>query len=335
MDVDLRLLRSFEAVADELHFGRAARRMFLSQPSLSRAVRDLERALGVELFSRTSREVRLTPAGEALQEELPRLFAQLEHVLTRAQRVGRGETGELRVAFLASATNVLLPAVLRTFREAFPAIGLSLDEMLDDTALAGVLARRFDVALVRTRRPEPELDFAELAREPLCLVVSADHRLARRRRARYEDLREDSLILWPRVDAPESFDDIIEGCRRAGFSPSVVQEASGAYTILALVSAGLGVSVLAASYEALRGRDLVFVPLVGRRTVLYAAWRTDDASVARRNFVDVARSVSRRIRTHPPPATSELNETQRAFPCEARSASSRSTSSRSRGPMSA
>jgi DNA-binding transcriptional LysR family regulator len=295
MNVDLRLLRAFEAVAEELHFGRAARRLFLSQPSLSRAVRDLERALDVELFARTSREVRLTPAGEALREELPRLLAEHERVLTRAQRVGRGETGELRVAFLASATNVLLPAVVRTFRNAFPAVALTLEETLDEPALEGVLSRRFDVALIRTRREDGGLAFEPLMREPLCLVVSADHRLARRRRARYEDLREDGLVIWPRKSAPESFDDVIEGCRRAGFSPQVVQETEGAYTILALVAAGVGVSVLAGSYQALRGDDVMFVPLAGRQTVLYAAWLPGDASAARKNFVDVACRVSRSL----------------------------------------
>jgi DNA-binding transcriptional LysR family regulator len=146
------------------------------------------------------------------------LLAEHERVLTHARRVGRGEAGELRVAFLASATNVVLPAVVRTFRSAFPAIVLTLEETLDDAALVGVLARRFDVALVRTVRRQPELAFERLVREPLCVVVSADHRLARRRRVRYEDLSEDGLILWPRRDAPESFDDVVEGCRRAGFS---------------------------------------------------------------------------------------------------------------------
>lgn len=297
MNVDLRLLRAFEAVAEDLHFGRAARRLFLSQPSLSRAVRDLEQALGVDLFARTSREVRLTPAGEALKDELPRLLAEHERVLTRTQRVGRGETGELRVAFLASATNVLLPAVVRTFRNAFPSVALTLEETLDEPALEGVLARRFDVALVRTRREDATLAFAPLLREPLCLVVAADHRLARRRRVRYEDLREDGLVIWPRKAAPESFDDVIEGCRRAGFSPTVVQETEGAYTILALVAAGVGVSVLAGSYQALRGGDVVFVPLAGRQTVLYAAWLSGDSSAARENFVDVARRVSRDLAT--------------------------------------
>jgi DNA-binding transcriptional LysR family regulator len=295
MDVELRLLRAFEAVADELHFGRAARRLYLSQPSLSRAVRELERAMGAALFARTSREVRLTPAGAALKRELPGLLTEYERVLEHARRSGRGEAGELRLAFLPSATTVVLPPVVRAFRSTFPEVALALSETLDDEALEGVLARRFDVALVRTKRRQPELAFAPLVREPLCLVVAADHRLARRRRVRYEDLRDDGLVLWPRVDAPESFDDVIEGCRRAGFSPTVLQEAHGAYTILGLVAAGVGVSVLAGSYEALRRADVAFVPLAGRRTTLQAVWRTDHGSAARQNFVDVARRVSRRL----------------------------------------
>jgi DNA-binding transcriptional LysR family regulator len=295
MNVELRLLRAFEAVADELHFGRAARRLYLSQPSLSRAVLDLERALDTKLFARTSRDVRLTAAGAALQEQLPHLFEEYEYVLARTQRVGRGEAGQLRLAFLASATTVVLPAAVRGFRDAFPGVALTLEQTLDDAALAGVLARRFDLALVRTVRPQPGLAFERLVREALCLVVPAGHRLAGRRRVRYEDLSEDGLVLWPRREAPESFDDVVERCRGAGFSPNVVQEASDAYTILALVAAGIGVSVLAGSYESLRGDDVAFVPLSGRYTTLQAAWRADDASSARENFVAVARRVCRRL----------------------------------------
>ncbi len=293
MDIELRLLRAFEAVAEDLHFGRAARRLHVSQPSLSRAVRDLERELGVPVFARTSREVRLTEAGAALQEALPLLFGEYARALERARRAGRGEAGELRVVFLASATNLVLPAVVRAFRGSYPGVVLTLEEALDDVALEGVVARRFDVAVVRTRRRDPVLAFARLSREPLCVVVPADHRLATRRRVRFDDLRGEDFVLWPRAEAPESFDSIVEDCRRAGFGPRIAQEASGAYTILALVAAGVGVSVLAGSYGALRGRDVVFVPLAGRHTALYAAWRTDDDSAARRNFVAVARKVTR------------------------------------------
>jgi DNA-binding transcriptional LysR family regulator len=290
MDIELRLLRAFEAVAEELHFGRAAERLFVSQPSLSRAIRDLEQRLGVELFARTSREVRLTEAGLALQEGLPRLLGEHERVLDRARRVGLGEAGELRVGFLASATNVLLPAVVRSFSRAFPEVTLTLEETLDDDALAGVLARRFDLAFVRTLRSQPELSYEALVRERLCVVVPPDHALARRSRVAYADLRSERFVLWPRREAPESFDDVVEGCRAAGFSPQIVQEASGAHTILALVAAGVGVTVLASSYQAQRGRDLVFLPLTGRETTLYAVWRTEDASAARENFVASARS---------------------------------------------
>ncbi len=292
MNIDLRLLRAFAAVAEDLHFGRAARRLHVSQPSLSRAVRDLERELGGALFTRTSREVRLTAAGKALKEALPPFFAEYERILGRVREAGRGQVGELRVVFLASATNAVVPSVVRAFRESYPGVALTLEEALDDAALEGVLGRRFDVALVRTRRRDPELAFARLAREPLCVVVAADHRLARRRLIRFEDLRGEGFVLWPRGDAPESFDSIAEGCRRAGFVADVAQEASGVYTILALVAAGIGVSVLAGSYRALRGSDVVFVPLAGRHTALYAAWRSDDASPARRNFVAVARKVT-------------------------------------------
>lgn len=287
----MRLLRSFEAVADELHFGRAARRLYVSQPSLSRSIRELERRLGVELFARTSREVRLTEAGRILHERLPRPLGDLDALLTYIGRVGRGEVGHLGIAFLPSATNRLLPAIVRAFRSSFPSVSLALEETLDDAAIEGLLARRFDVALVRIVRSRPELRFEPLVREPLCVAVGHDHRLASRKRLRYADLRDERFILWPRQLAPESFDEIVERCRSAGFTPQVVQEAEHAPTILGLVAAGVGISVLARSYEALRSGDVLFVPLERDSTTLHVAWRADDRSAARQNFVEIARRV--------------------------------------------
>jgi DNA-binding transcriptional LysR family regulator len=218
-------------------------------------------------------------------------------LLTYVGRVGRGEAGHLRVAFLPSATNRLLPAIVRAFRSDFPSVTLALEERLDDPAIEGLLARRFDVALIRTVRSRPELRFESLVREPLCVAVGHDHRLARRRRVRYVDLRDEGLIIWPRRSAPESFDEIVERCRGAGFTPRIAQEVEHAPTILGLVSAGVGISVLARSYEALRSGDVVFVPLERHSTTLHAAWRTDDQSAARENFVATARRVGPAART--------------------------------------
>jgi DNA-binding transcriptional LysR family regulator len=125
------------------------------------------------------------------------------------------------------------------------------------------------------------------------VAVAHDHRLARRGTITYADLEGEPFVLWPRATAPETFDDVIQACRAAGFSPRVVQEATSAYTILGLVAAGVGVSVLASSYAARSGDDTVFVPITDSRTTLYLAWRGDDPSAARDNLIAVARRVAR------------------------------------------
>jgi DNA-binding transcriptional LysR family regulator len=271
-------LRYFVAVAEELHFGRAAERLHITQPSLSRGIRDLERMLGIDLFTRTKRTVRLTDAGRALLAEAPRALA-----------------GVLRLGFLPSATIELVPALVRASRAAFPGVRLRLLEMLDDPQLEALHERRLDLGLLRTRHPSDELAFEPLHRERLCVVVARDHRLAGRRRVRYADLLDEALILWPRPGAPDTFDAVIEACRSAGFSPKVIQEATSAYTIIGLVAAGVGVSVLAGSYNARSGGDVAFVPISGSETVLYIAWRPNEPSAARDNLVAVARRVAARL----------------------------------------
>jgi DNA-binding transcriptional LysR family regulator len=290
---DLRLLRYFLAVADELHFGRAAQRLHIAQPSLSRAIADLEAMLGVQLFVRTKRSVRLTDAGRTLLEQGPRALVEVQQVFEQARRVGRGEVGQLRLGFLPSATAQLLPAIVRAHRAAFPAVRLHLSEMLDQPQLEALAQRHLDLALLRTVRDDPTLVFEPLLGEPLSVAVAHDHPLARRDSISYADLEGEPFVLWPRATAPETFDGVIQACRAAGFSPHVVQEATFASTILGLVAAGVGVSVLASSYAARSGDDVVFVPIADSETTLYLAWRGDDPSAARDGLIAVARSVAR------------------------------------------
>jgi DNA-binding transcriptional LysR family regulator len=292
---ELRLVRYFIAVAEELHFGRAAERLQIAQPSLSRAIRDLERMLGADLFVRTKRSVRLTDAGRTLLGEAPRALAEVERAFDETRRMGRGEVGELRLGFLPSATIELVPALVRASRAAFPGVRLQLLELLDDPQLEALRDRRLDLGLLRTARPDAELTFEPLVRERLSVAVAHDHRLALRKRARYADLRDEPLILWPRPAAPETFDAVIEACRGAGFSPRVIQEATSAYTIIGLVAAGVGASVLASSYGARSGDDVVFIPITGSETTLYLAWRRHEPSAARDNLIGVARRVATRF----------------------------------------
>jgi DNA-binding transcriptional LysR family regulator len=292
---ELRLLRYFVAVAEELHFGRAAARLRIAQPSLSRAIRDLERVLDTEVFTRTKRTVRLTDAGHALLREAPRALAEVERACEQARRVGRGEAGELTLAFLPSAATELVPAIMRASREAYPGVHLRLLELLDDRQLEGLREGRLDVGVLRTRRHSDELTFQPLRRERLTVAVAHDHRLARRKRIRYADLSGEALIMWPRAEAAETFDTIIGACRRAGFSPQVIQEASSAHTIIGLAAAGVGAAVIASAFSTHTGADVLFIPITDSELVLYLAWRTHDPSPARDNLIAVARRVATRL----------------------------------------
>jgi DNA-binding transcriptional LysR family regulator len=266
----------------------------VSQPALSRAIQELERLVGVELLARTNRTVRLTDAGRVLLEEAPRAFAEVDRALAETRRVGRGEVGRVRIGFLPSATNELVPAAVRTFRAKFPAVVLELSEQLDDPQLEALAQDRLDVGVLRTTRYLDDVAFEAIAAEEQCVAVSRDHSLAERRRVSFRDLQDEHFVLWPRRTAPETHDAIVERCRAAGFSPRIVQEAPQAHTLLGLVAAGLGVSILVRSYRSLRGGDVVFVPIRGERSTLYLAWRTDRPSAARDNFLAVARQIAER-----------------------------------------
>ena len=289
---ELRLIRYFVAVAEELHFGRAAVRLRISQPSLSRAIRDLERVLGADLLIRTKRRVRLTEAGHALLHEAPHALAEVERACDQAQLVARGQAGQLRIGFLPSATVRLVPALVRESRKAYPALQLRLHELFDDPQIEALDERRLDLGILRDPRPHAELAFEPLLRERFSLAVAHDHRLASRRRVSYADIRDEGLIIWQRSMATQTYDTIIEACRSAGFSPRVVQEASSAHTIIGLVAADMGVAVLASSYSARSGPDVVFVPITGSESTLYLAWRSDDESTARDHVIAIAHRVA-------------------------------------------
>ncbi|MDO8212661.1 LysR family transcriptional regulator [Conexibacter sp. CPCC 206217] len=290
MDVELRHLRYFVAVAEELSFTRAAERLHIAQPPLSTQIRKLERELGVELFDRSRRAVALTAAGDVLLVEARRLLEQVDQSLRAAVRAGTGEVGRLAIGFVPSASNALLPSQLRAFHGRYPGVELTLREMAPDDLVAAVLAGGIDVCFLYLPFADERLRTRTVLREPLVAALPAEHRLAggRRKTVALEQLRDEPFVLPARHHMPGLNAGIVAACRSAGFEPEVVQrDVWLLQTVLGLVAAGLGVALVPASVQNLNRAGVVFRPLRDAHAPIEmgAFWRAGDGSAALANFV--------------------------------------------------
>lgn len=289
--MELRHLRYFVILAEELHFGRAAEKLHISQPPLSMQIRALENELGVMLFNRTQRHVALTQAGHALLQEARQLLARVDQAILITRRAGRGEIGELAVGFISVADYNVLPLVLREFRRKYPLVNLTLREATTDAQVRDLLAGRLDVGFLLPPITEPALESVSILREPLIAALPEKHPLAKKPgKLALEKLKDEPFILFPRPNAPGLYDDIVSCCKTAGFSPRVEQEAIQMQTIISLVSAELGVALIPASLSNLRRTGVVYKALRHQSplTEIHLAWRRGDELPALRVFVDLA-----------------------------------------------
>ncbi|MCC7547460.1 MAG: LysR family transcriptional regulator [Burkholderiales bacterium] len=292
--MELRHLRYFVTVAEELHFGRAARRLHLSQPPLSMQIKALEEEIGVTLLLRNQRPVELTVAGEVFLKEARDILARADAAAEAARRAARGETGDLRVGFVTIADYSILPPVLQRFRHASPDIRLVLQEATTDVQLRELAEARMDVGFVLPPVEEERLQVLPLLQEPLLAALPESHPAARARGPiSLRRLADSPFILFPRHMATGLYDDTIRFCRQAGFSPRVEQEAVQMQTIVSLVSVGLGVALIPASLRHLGRTGVVYKPLRERSplTVVALAWRKSDARATTARFVHAVQSV--------------------------------------------
>ncbi len=292
--MELRHLRYFTAVAEELHFGRAAARLCMAQPPLSQQIRQLEQELGVVLFNRTKRRVELTAAGRAFLEQVQPVFAQVERAVRAAQRTSRGEIGQLGIGFVPSADLDLLPRVLRVWRARFPRVEMELHVLLPSEQVEALRDGRIQVGFVRLPMDDSGLVVEPIQREPLLAALPVGHRLARRARVRLADLAADAMVMFPRRMAPGYYDLLIRACGRAGFVPRVLHEEAGSIqTNLALVAAHLGVTLMPASIRSLRRAGVVYRPLAAPVPIveMAVAYLREDQSAVLPAFLQVLREV--------------------------------------------
>ena len=295
--MELRHLRYFTAVAEELHFGRAAERLHMAQPPLSQHILNLERELGVKLFARTKRKVELTDAGRVFLADVRLILSRTEQAIHNAQRASRGEFGRLIVGFVLSATCSLIPAILRVFRERYPAVELVLEEITTEQGLTALTEGQMQLCFIRL--PVPDLDASLLLesvlKEKIVLALPAGHSLTARAKVPLRLLANEPFIIFPRGQGKGFYDHLVSLCRQAGFSPKVAQEAGQMQTILSLVAAGLGVALIPASVQSLRSEGVVYKPL-GEQvpgTGIAMIWQRRDESIMLKNFARVVREVAR------------------------------------------
>ena len=294
--IDLRRLRYFVAVAETLHFGRAATRLHISQPPLSRQIQQLEQEIGTLLLRRSKRHVELTDAGAYLLVDGRRMLADAEQVGERTRRAAQGAIGQLTLGFISAVDYSILPGVLRAYREAYPGVTLDLRELTSDIQLRDLRALRIDAGMLLAPVDDASLLSLPLLREPLVVAMPASDPLARRsRRVSLKALATRSFILFPRSNAPGLHDMIVDFCRAAGFARRVTQEAIQMQTIISLVSAGLGVALVPASLMDLKRSGVVYRPLREQspQIAIALAWRRDNRSVCVANFVTTARRHAR------------------------------------------
>jgi len=277
--MDLRQLRYFQAVAEELSFSKAARRLRVAQPALSRAVKELEQHLGVRLLDRDRRSVALTPAGAVLLDNAFLLFERIDELVRRVQRTALGEEGELRLGYIGPPTQNFLGRLLAAFHGRYPRVNIVLEERTPERVCEMVARGRLAVGLTRPVLSGRALGLSAtlLRREPLWAALPEGHPLLSRAEATWRDLAREPLIILSRREGVGLHDAIVEACRRARFAPRIVHTPSVIGTILAYVETGAGVGIIPDSVAALgAGRPLGFRPLTPRRTVdLVMVWSGD------------------------------------------------------------
>ena len=290
--MELRLLRYFIVVAEELHFSRAAEILHIAQPPLSQQIQHLEQELGVALFVRTKRRVQLTPAGKAFLVEARKVIAQAEHAIEVARQAQQGLLGRLEIGFVSGASAEALPSLLKPFRERFPLVEIKLQPLATTQQVQALREEQIHIGLLHPPLLDASLELEIIRREPLLVVLPAEHALATQERIALSQLREEAFILPPRAWNPGTFDQVSSLCRAAGFIMRLGQEAVGMQTVISLVAAGFGVSLVPSSSQLLRSAGVVYRALEGATPTmdLAVAWRPEKLTPVAQKFLQVVRA---------------------------------------------
>lgn len=291
MNIELRHLRYFIAVAEELHFGRAAARLNISQPPLSQQIQLLEEQIGARLLARTNRSVSLTAAGQQFLQDSRQILNQVDAAATRAARLHQGETGELRLGLTASAPFIKpLSDTLSQFRQRYPRVHIQTVESHTREQIVPLSEGSLDLGLMRNTPLPDTLRWRVALREPLLAMVHHTHPFACRRQISLRELADQPFIFFDPHAGTGLYDDLLGLLHRYGVTPSVTQEVGEAMTILGLVAAGLGVSLLPASYRRLRLDEICWLPIEEPDAIseMWLVWpRHRELSAPAQHFIEL------------------------------------------------
>ncbi len=292
--MELRHLRYFVAVSEELHFRRAAERLHMSQPPLSQQIRQLEEEVGATLLLRNQRKVELTAAGAVFLVRAREILDAVEDAARQARRIQRGEVGRLAVGFVGSAMYSFVPELLRAFRESSPDITLRLRELGTTEQLRQLEDERLDVGFVRVRHFRPGLAFETVQEEPVVVALPDVHPLGQRSRLRLADLEGESLVLLTPAGSPGLRESLADAIEQLGGEDRIVQEVAEMQTLIGLVAAGVGISLVPESVRALARHGVTYRPLAGEAPAvrLTMAWRAGDSSPVLAAFLEGARAAA-------------------------------------------
>jgi DNA-binding transcriptional LysR family regulator len=287
-----RLLTQFIAVAEALHFGRAATRLHMAQPPLSQAIKHLEELVGVKLLDRSKHAVSLTPAGRAFLDDARALLAQGQRAIDTARRASEGLTGRITIGFMGSVSYELLPRILRDFRTRFPAIHVDLREQTSVEQIESLHASKIDLGIVRLPlNNAADLNMRTIEVERLIAVLPRDHRLAASQTLRLEDLADAPFMIFPPDKSPSLHAKFLMACDEAGFSPRIALEAWQMASMVSLVAAGMGVVLLPAQVRSSPHPGVVYKDLNNDSEHLdlkiAAAWRPDNISAGVNSMLSV------------------------------------------------
>jgi len=287
-------LRYFLVLAEELHFIKAAARLNLSQPPLSRQIQALEHELGFALFVRGHQRVRLTEAGATFHRDVQEMFAALDRAVAHAKGVARGEVGRIVIGMTGSVSFGILPRILEQFHREFPQVRMEMQHLIKAEQIEALAGGKITLGLTRSPVRERGMTSEAIHQEPFIVALHDRHRLAKLKVVPLEQLEADKFVLYRGNSSPSVADEIIDLCGEAGYYPQIDQDAGEMQTAVSLVAAGLGVAVVANCIRSLHLPRVVYRPLTVRgkkiATRLYAIYRKDDPNTFLKVFLRLAKA---------------------------------------------